>query len=272
LNCRPDRILEVLKEKVVSGERMEDLTDQRDKDLKWIQELGKGVSWLNEETFWLQKQLRDDQAKKEWEDRAINHLEEANWTFIRIFELNRDKEIWKNVIKEFLEMDKAYRPIFGAITKFSKDIDQSLTKFTDPFLPMSNFLKNMEARKPEGRMVLQHFDNESEFRRRKGKEIVSGRFEDFIRQSPKKKFVEEKKPKKEEILVVAKVEVDFQMQKAQGPDKAPKEDIQIEDSSWTSSVPTQPRPMTTALTKEPVSTQKPLAAQDVEDGKVYVCT
>jgi hypothetical protein len=48
-------VLEVLKKNVVSFEPMEDLTDQKDKDLKWIQELGKEVNQLHEEISQLQK-------------------------------------------------------------------------------------------------------------------------------------------------------------------------------------------------------------------------
>jgi hypothetical protein len=59
--------------------------------------------------------------------------------------------------------------------------------------------------------------------------------------------VEEKKSEKKEIPILANVEVDSRMQEAQGPDKEPKVDIQMEDSSWTSSVPLPPRPTTTPL-------------------------
>jgi hypothetical protein len=40
---------------------------------------------------------------------------------------------------------------------------------------------------------------------------------------------------------------------------------------WISSKPIPFRPMTTALTKEPVFTKKPFAAQDPKDGKVVIC-
>jgi hypothetical protein len=55
LNCRPDRVLEVLKEKVMSFERIEDLTNQRDKEFKQILVLGREVTQLNEETSRLRK-------------------------------------------------------------------------------------------------------------------------------------------------------------------------------------------------------------------------
>jgi hypothetical protein len=125
--------------------------------------------------------LRDNQAKKKLKERAMNPLEEENRIVIQIFKLDRKEEIQKNVIKEFFKKgDKAYWPIFGVIIKFFKDIDQSLTKFTDAILPVSNFLKNLKAWKLEQRIVLQDSDDESEFRRRKGKEIVFGGFEDLV--------------------------------------------------------------------------------------------
>lgn len=47
-----------------------------------------------------------------------------------IFKINREVEIWKNITKDFFgKEDKNYCAIFGKITKFSKDIDRSLTNF-----------------------------------------------------------------------------------------------------------------------------------------------
>jgi hypothetical protein len=139
LNCSLDSILEVMKKKVMSWQRIEELTDQRDKDLIWIQELGREVNQLDEKATRIWKQLRDNQKEREWEERAMNRLEQANRTVIRIFKLDREEEIWKNLIKDFLEKgDKKYRPIFGAITKLFKNIDQSLTKFTNAIQPMTN--------------------------------------------------------------------------------------------------------------------------------------
>lgn len=69
----------------------------------------------------------------------MKRLEEANQTVIWIFKLNKEVEISKNVIDDFLEKeDKNYRAIFGKVTKFSKDIDQSLTNFKNAILPITS--------------------------------------------------------------------------------------------------------------------------------------
>jgi hypothetical protein len=91
---------------------------------------------------------------------------------------------------------KAYRLILNAISSFSKDIDQSLTKFTDATIPVFNFLKIQEVWKAEQRFRLPASNDELEFKRRKGKDIDSRRFEDLSRQSPKKKSMKKKKREK----------------------------------------------------------------------------
>jgi hypothetical protein len=80
-----------------------------------------------------------------------------------------------------------------------------------------------------------------------------------------KRGLEGEETRKKEIPIPTKVEVDSEMQEAQGPNKASKEDIRMEDSSWMIDRPIPPKPILTA-SKELAFTSKPLAAQDLEDG------
>jgi hypothetical protein len=73
---------------------------------------------------------------------------EANQTVNQIFKLNREDQIQKNVIKEFLvEGKKTYHPILKAISKNTGNIDESLSEFKDAILPIFNFLKSQKVRK-----------------------------------------------------------------------------------------------------------------------------
>jgi hypothetical protein len=82
------------------------------------------------------KQLQDE--KKEWKERAINRLVEANRTVNQVFKLDTTANLRKDVIKEFfVKGDKNYHCIFGAISKFAKDVDKSLSEFRDVLMPLN---------------------------------------------------------------------------------------------------------------------------------------
>jgi hypothetical protein len=174
------------------------------------------------------------------------------------------------------EGDKNNHHIFGAVVKFAKDVDKSLTEFKDALLALSCNLRELSSQKPESRVrlhELKNFDDDAQVRRRKAKAVVSRGDDGIATLSPenkpveKKKPVEERKPKKEEILVPAKEEADSDMQEAQGLHVAPIKDIRVEDSSWTSSRPVPSGPMPTTL-GEPAFTMKALAAKYLKDGKL----
>jgi hypothetical protein len=147
--------------------------------------------------------MKEDQKRKEWEERAMNRLEDANQTVIQIFKLDKEADIQKNVIEGFLEKgDKNYQAIFGTFTKFATDVDKSLTGFRDAILTMTSYLKELKGWKPEQSVrvhKIKDSDDEAQARRRKGKLLPSGSSEDRIRPNLEKKHVEEKKLKKEEI-------------------------------------------------------------------------
>jgi hypothetical protein len=72
--------------------------------------------------------------------------------------------------------DKNYHPIFGAVIKFAKDVDKSLTKFKDALLPMADNLRDLSSRKPERRVglhMLEDLDDDARARRRKRKIVLS---------------------------------------------------------------------------------------------------
>jgi hypothetical protein len=190
---------------------------------------------LNFETGLLKKQMKDGEKRKEREERAVNRLEEANRKVTWVFKLDTAARIRKDVIEDFLEKGgRNYHCIFGAVTKFAKDVDKSLTEFKDALWPMAGNLRDLSSQKPERRFglhMLEDSDNDAQARRRKGKIVLSGSDEDVDHPSPEKisveekKLAEEKKPKKEEIPVPTQMEADSEMQEAQGPDVAAKEDI-----------------------------------------------
>jgi hypothetical protein len=153
LSCGLASIVEVLKEKLATYDWMDDLHNQREKDLKRIQELQTNVPWLNFEKGLLNKQVQDEKKKKELEERAVNHLEKANWIVNRVFKLDTTVRIQKDVIKDFSgEGDKNYHCIFDAVTKFAKDVDKSFTKFKDALLPLASNLRALSSLKPESRV------------------------------------------------------------------------------------------------------------------------
>jgi hypothetical protein len=221
--------------------------------------------------------VQDEKKKKEWEGRAMNRLEEANRTVNRVFKLDTAARIRKDVIKDFLEKgDKNYHRIFGAVTKFAKDVNKSLTKFKHALLPLASNLRALSSQKPESRVRYHELENshhDTQARRRKGKAVNSGSNDDIASLSPEKKPVEKKKPmeetkpEKEKIPIPATVEVDLEMHEAQGVDVAPREDIRMEDSSPMSSRPVPSGPTSTA-SEEPPFTTEALALKDSEDGKL----
>jgi hypothetical protein len=83
LGCGPASIMEVRKQKMATY----DLTNQREKDLKRIQELQEKASRLNVKKGLLSRQLQDEK-KKEWKKRAVNQLVEANQTVNQVFKLD----------------------------------------------------------------------------------------------------------------------------------------------------------------------------------------
>jgi hypothetical protein len=80
----------------------------------------------------------------------MNQLEEANRTVTCVLKLDTVARIRKDVIKDFLEKsDKKYHRIFGAVTRFAKVVDKSLTKFKDALLPLAGNLRDLSRQKPE---------------------------------------------------------------------------------------------------------------------------
>jgi hypothetical protein len=88
LSCGPASVVEVLKEKVAIYNRMDNLHDQRGKDLKRIQELQEDVARLNFKKGLLNKQVQDEKEKEECKKRAVNRLDNANPTVNRVFKLD----------------------------------------------------------------------------------------------------------------------------------------------------------------------------------------
>jgi hypothetical protein len=66
LSCGPASVVEVLKEKLTAYNRLDNPQDQKEKDLKRIQELQKDVVRLNFKTGLLKKQVQVEKKRKEW--------------------------------------------------------------------------------------------------------------------------------------------------------------------------------------------------------------
>jgi hypothetical protein len=85
---------------------VEDLEIQREKDLRKIQELQGENLRLKTEKGVLNKQLEHEKKKKDWEEKALSRLEEANVTVKKLFKLDATSRIRKDTIKEFFEKGK----------------------------------------------------------------------------------------------------------------------------------------------------------------------
>jgi hypothetical protein len=143
-----------IKEKIKTCNRVEDLEIQRKRDLKKIEELQKANTRLRTEKSPINKQLEDEKKRKDWEEKALSQLEEANLTVKKLFKFDAASRIQKDTIEEFLEKgDMAYIQIFNTISKFAFDIDESLSDFSSAFLSMRHVMhklsKEFRSRRPE---------------------------------------------------------------------------------------------------------------------------
>jgi hypothetical protein len=209
-----------------------------------------------------------DEKKKEWEEREVNWLVEANRTVNQVFKLNTTTKIRKDVIEEFFKKgDKSCHCIFDVVSKFTKDVDKLLSKFKDALLPLTYIMKELCSRESEGKIrfnELEDSNKDVEDRRKRRKPVTSKSNDDIAtlrlekKLVEKKKPVEEKKPEKKEIPILGKVEADSKMYEAQRT-----EDIQMEMSRR----PVPSGPIITA-SEEQAFTTEVLATKDPKDGKL----
>jgi hypothetical protein len=218
----------------------------------------------------INKQLEDEKKKKDWEEKALSRLEEANLTVKKLFKMDAASRIQKDTIKEFFEKgDKNYTWIFDTISKFASDVDESLNDFSTALLSMRLVMKELSKDLRNRRPELVRFkdledSNNTQSKRKRKRTVNSDGDEEFCSPSPgKNPETSQGKPEKKEILVKVKVEMDSGMQEAQGPEMTLKEDIWAEMSTR----PAPSGPMSTA-SREPATMAEGLATKDQEEGKL----
>jgi hypothetical protein len=223
-----------IKEKIRNT--VEDFQIQAKKDQQKIAEYKKERSMLKMERAMMLKKVEETKKKDAWNEKALSRLEEANLTVKKLAKLDVPGRIRTDTIDKFLEKGHAnYKPIFDTLSKFTADVEEALDEFKKSIHPLTGIVEDLhrELRDRKREAKLQDDGDCSAQGKRKRKEVIpsntKGEFsEPEEGRNPEKSLG---KPEKKKSPVKVKLEIDKDMQEAQGPDTTMREQDQEKTSS-----------------------------------------